>query len=443
MNLVKTILGIEDDHNLKKKLEQYKHDFIIQFTNCRLMRDNKLVNDDLWIRNGVILDPEKIFFEEKKQSNLQIDCNNLIISPGLIDAQLNGGFGYDFTSDFDVEEVSTSEKLQKVSQKVLQYGVTAYCPTIVSSGADVYAKVLPFITKSQGGLDKGATILGAHLEGPFISKEKYGAHQVSQLKTLDKGIENVQEVYGQALTNIKIITLAPELDPTGQVIEYLTKQGIVVSIGHTQSNLEQGECAVKHGCRFITHLFNAMAPFHHRDPHLFGLLSDHNLNKQLYYGIIADGIHTHPSALNIAYKTHPDGLVLVTDAVSAMGLPEGKVHHIGKQKVEIRILENNKKEAVIYQTNTLCGSIATLNECVRIFQQAAKCSLAEALRCASEHPAKMLNLYPCKGSLKYGSDADFIIIDDDVNVYSTFINGDLVWSSENWTPLFKFKSFLH
>jgi N-acetylglucosamine-6-phosphate deacetylase len=124
--------------------------------------------------------------------------------------------------------------------------------------------------------------------------------------------------------------------------------------------------------------------------------------------------------------------------MSAMGLKEGQVHHIGTHKVEIKS-NDCKKHAVLAGTNTLCGSIATMNECVRIFKNGANCSLAEAVNCASGHPAKMLGIYPSKGSLQFGTDADFIIIDEDINIFSTFIAGDLVWCEDAWSPMFKFK----
>ena len=283
MNLVKKLLGIDDE----REYLHYKKDFIVQFTNCRIVRGNQLVNEDLWIRNGKILDPEKIFFDEKQQSGLQIDCDNLIITAGFIDTQINGGFGHDFTSNND--EISIGDKLNFVARGILKYGVTAFCPTIVSSDSSVYKRTLPFIEKTPGGAN-GASILGAHLEGPFISKEKYGAHDVENLQTLENGPSDIHRIYGEVLDKIRIITLAPELDSNGQVTEYLTKSGIIVSIGHSIAKLEDGKKSVLHGATYITHLFNAMLPFHHRDPHLFGLLSDYESNKSLFYGIIADGI---------------------------------------------------------------------------------------------------------------------------------------------------------
>jgi N-acetylglucosamine-6-phosphate deacetylase len=286
---------------------------IIQLTNCRLVRHGQLVKDDLWIRDGRILDPLKVFYEEKRQADLQIDCDDLVIAPGFIDTQLNGAFGRDFTNDPDVADC-----LATVSAKLLQYGVTAYCPTIISSQPHVYAALLPQMKRTTGRTTgrtcgQSAQILGLHLEGPFISKHKPGAHDQTALATIDKGILSVEEMYGMSVEKLKdvvsIITLAPELDPIGQVVRELTENNIIVSVGHSEANLSQGETAIRNGARFITHLFNAMLPFHHRDPHLIGLLSDRDFIQQekVFYGIIADNIHTHPSAINIAYKAHPKG----------------------------------------------------------------------------------------------------------------------------------------
>ena len=451
MNLLKRIFSDSIDVD-----SAYTHKFdlvnlIIKLSNCRLVRDGTLIQDDLWIRNGTILDPEKIFFDEKRKSDLEIDCENLIISPGFIDVQLNGAFGIDFSNDTNQIE----SNLVYVSNNLLKYGVTAYCPTIVSSESDKYAQLISKIKKTyhhseattiNANQHLGAQILGIHLEGPFISKEKLGAHDIKSLKDFSNGIKSLEEVYGDLdllSQNTAIITLAPELDPTGEIERYLTSKNVTVSLGHSIANLSQGEVAIKNGARFITHLFNAMLPFHHRDPHLIGLLSNRNFVKQenVYYGVISDGIHTHPAALNIAYKSHPKGMVLVTDAMSALGLEEGKIHQLGEKFVEIKTDPNNKRlrSAYVQGTNTLCGAVASLDDGVRNLINATGCSLVDAIECATKHPAKMLKIFPKKGSLNYGSDADFIVIDDDLKVKATFIKGDLVWSSPDWWPLFKYK----
>lgn len=150
---------------------------------------------------------------------------------------------------------------------------------------------------------------------------------------------------------VQIITMAPELDPKCELIRELTSSGITVSLGHSQSNLALGEEAVRNGARFITHLFNAMLPFHHRDPHLIGLISERNTHE-VFFGIIADNIHTHPSALAISYRTRPHGLCLVTDAISPSGLAQlGTKHLIGNQWIEIvRNTERNANMACLKVT---------------------------------------------------------------------------------------------
>lgn len=400
-----------------------KKEPVFQFMNCRLLRNHQLIVDDLWVRAGKIINPEKLFFEEKIAADKQIDCGGVIISPGFIDIQINGAFGVDFSDDSNDADVEKG--LEKVSKGLLEHGVTSFCPTLVTCCKETYAKVLPRIKKRAGG-KSGAGVLGLHLEGPFISKEKKGAHTEAYIRGFPNGFADVLDMYG-TLDDTAIVTLAPEHDRSEEVIKELVNRGIVVSVGHSTSNLIQGETAVHHGASCITHLFNAMLSFHHRDPHLIGLLTSKMISedKKVYYGLIADGIHTHPAALRIAHRVDPEGLVLVTDAIPAMGLLAGK-HQIGAQMVEIK-----GKRAVIAGTNTLCGSIVTMDKCVRHLAKATECGPVLALESASLHPAQLLGITNTKGTLDYETDADFILVDDLLNIKSTYIAGELVWNSDN------------
>uniref|UniRef100_A0A8C9XM63 N-acetylglucosamine-6-phosphate deacetylase n=1 Tax=Sander lucioperca TaxID=283035 RepID=A0A8C9XM63_SANLU len=368
---------------------------ITQFINCRILRDHRLQRDDLWVREGKVLDPEKLFFDEKGYADKLVDCEGSIIAPGFIDVQINGGYGIDFSQASD----DVSSGVSFVAKKILQHGVTSFCPTLVTSPPAVYHKVLPQIKVSDGG-EHGAGVLGFHLEGPFISVEKKGAHPEQFLRTFQSGgIEDLMEAYG-GLDNIAMVTLAPELGGSQSVVKELCQRGITVSLGHSVANLSQAEEAVHHGASFITHLFNAMLPFHHRDPGIVGLLTSDQVpaGRTVYYGMIADGIHTNPAALRIAHRAHPSGLVLVTDAITAMGLPPGR-HTLGQQVIEIQGLH----------------------------AYVAGCSVEEALEAASLHPAKLLGISHKKGNLDYGSDADLVLLDDALNVEATFISGEEVW----------------
>ncbi|XP_067640648.1 N-acetylglucosamine-6-phosphate deacetylase isoform X2 [Eurosta solidaginis] len=381
---------------------------LLQFVNCRLVRNHKLIKEDLWVRNGKIINPEPVFFDEKQQAHRQIDCENAIIAPGYIELQINGGFGVDFSYDVD----TVAEGVEKVATELIKNGVTAFCPTIVTSPPETYRKIIPQVM----GKRKGAHVLGLHLEGPFISPFKKGAHPENCIKEIDKGIDSLMETYSD-LSNTKIITMAPEKDPTGAVTKALTEKGITVAVGHSIANLAQGEVAVQNGVRLITHLFNAMLPFHHRDPGLVGLLTSKNIptGQEIYFGIISDGTHTHPAALRIAHRAHPNGLILVSDAIAALGMGDGK-HHLGQLELEVC-----DGKAFIAGTNTLCGSIAPLDTCVRIFKKATDCSTVYAIECATLHPANCLKIADTKGTLNFGADADFIILTDDLFVKSTWI----------------------
>lgn len=390
---------------------------LYQFINCRLLRDSKLIEEDLWVTDGKIIDPRNVFWGEQVRADVQIDCNNLIISPGFIDLQINGGFGVDFSSDPEKLE----EGLRTVSKGLLQHGVTSYCPTIVTSSQASYNEILKKIKRTPGGAH-GAEILGAHLEGPFINPEMKGAHKEHLMRQIStKGAQEIEDFYG-SLDHVSIITIAPELaGDSMESIQQLVKSNIVVSIGHSAANLSIAEKAANKGASFITHLFNAMLPFHHRDPGIVGLLTSYDIPKPIFYGLIADGIHTHPTATRIAHRSHPNGLVLVTDAIAALGLSPG-LHKLGPMQVEI-----NHEKATLKGTNTLAGSIASMDVCIQRFRKMSGCSTVEALEGATLHPAQVLGIKHKKGTLNYESDADLVFLDEDLNVHATFIAGEPVW----------------
>ncbi|XP_017885278.2 N-acetylglucosamine-6-phosphate deacetylase-like, partial [Ceratina calcarata] len=242
------------------------------------------------------------------------------------------------------------------------------------------------------------------------------------LNFIFQGFQSLIDTY-KSLENVCLVTLAPELANAQSVISELCQRNIKVSLGHSIANLQEGEEAVKSGASFITHLFNAMLPFHHRDPGLVGLLTSDQIPPEriVHYGIIADGIHTHPAALRIAHRTHPEGLVLVTDALSALGLEEG-VHQLGQLRIEMRM-----GRAYIAGTDTLCGSTAEMSKCVRHFKEVTGCSIVKALEAATLHPARTLSIEKTKGVLNFGADADLVMLNKNLELLSTWISGECVY----------------
>ena len=265
--------------------------------------------------------------------------------------------------------------------------------------------------------DDGAESLGAHCEGPFINPTRNGIHQTSVLQAPAQGLTDLSTCYGAEnldhhTSPIKMITLAPEQAGALSAIVDIKQRDIVASIGHSAASYEEAKSAVNAGATMITHLFNAMNPLHHRNPGMFGLLGQASTPEtpKPFFGIIADGIHLHASAINIAWNAHPDGFILVTDAMPLVGLPDGVYDWTNGDRIikngHILTLEGSEK---------LAGSSITLIECVNNFLNWSGVDVAQALGAVTSTPARMLGLGDQKGCLEPGADADLIVLNDDVS----------------------------
>lgn len=244
---------------------------LLQLRNCRLLRNHILhENVDLWVRHGRVIDPEKVFYDERRIADRIVDCDGAICAPGFIDMQINGGYGTDFSNITGSDASSVADGVRLVGRHILEHGVTSFCPTLVTSPAETYRRILPHIRKQRGGRH-GATVLGTHLEGPFINAGKKGAHPEHCIRDFvsasgddeegKEGIRTMVDMYGaDALADVSIVTLAPEKPGALPVIGDLTRRGIAVALGHSKANMAEGEAGVLAGSSLITHLFNAMLP---------------------------------------------------------------------------------------------------------------------------------------------------------------------------------------
>ncbi|KAG2184578.1 hypothetical protein INT43_000487 [Umbelopsis isabellina] len=419
---------------------------IVKIINARVLLNHKLTeNSYLWFKDSKIIDPQELFFQDHKEPDMVIDAENAIVAPGYLDIQINGAFGIDFADEnLPVEDIARNKDV--VAKGLLQFGCTSFCPTLVSSAPQVYHKVLPHLRKRLGSVENGAEILGVHIEGPFLNPEKKGAHNEEVLQCAERGMESFDDTYGPALKrddSIAILTVAPEVKGVLECIPTLAKRGICISMGHSTASVTEAELGVRAGATCITHLFNAMPAFHHRDAGICGLLgsttlpipksqkqhpipsqsspSPTNPDPRPFYGLICDGIHVHPNSVRIAYHSHPKGLVLVTDALSSMGLPPG-CYHLGDYEVEV----NAQNVAYVKGTKTLAGSNITIDRCVQNFRKFTKCSTVEAIEAATLHPAQVLGIEKTKGTLNAGSDADILFLNDDLEIQRVFVRGEEV-----------------
>ncbi len=437
---------------------------ITKFTNCRLVKDSALIASDLWIdsQTGKILDSQTAFYGEHLVPDQIVDLAGKIISPGFIDVQLNGAHGFDFSVPSEVYEST----LRDTNRKLIKSGVTSYLPTVTSQKPEVYRAVLPHLGPTGEGRNAsdGAESLGAHVEGPFLSPAKNGIHNLEILRRA-QSFADIEDCYGERnFPNIAKLTAAPELGNMISLIPEITSKDIIFSIGHSDCSFEEAQAAMSAGATMVTHMFNGMRSFAHRDPGIFGLLGQSNstppspttskpcspkssrpstprsskstsprvqpsssprsrlsicsnasdfsatpaLTKP-YFGLIADGIHLHPSSLSIAYNAHPSGAILVTDALSLAGCEDGTYNLWNDDKV-VKTGPVLRSEA----NDRLAGSVVTLIECVNSFRKFTGVSWAEVLACVTSTPAKMLRekVARKKGRLEGGMDADLVVLEE-------------------------------
>ncbi|MGK7873452.1 MAG: N-acetylglucosamine-6-phosphate deacetylase [Xenococcaceae cyanobacterium] len=303
------------------------------------------------------------------------------ISLGGVDWQINGALGLAFT---DLEKKHLPF-LQKICEFLWHQGVDAFLPTMVTTSVEKIQRSLSVIADflatppRQGG---GAQILGVHLEGPFLNYEKRGAHPAEYLLPLT--INNVKQVLGNYAHVVKVITLAPELDPTGEVISYLHSLGIIISLGHSLATAAQAQKAFKLGASMVTHAFNAMPGLHHRKP---GLLGEAIVNRDVYCGLIADGEHVCPTMIQLLLRAgnYEKGIFLVSDALAPIGLPDG-VYPWDNREIEV------KNGTARLADGTLAGTTLPLLVGVENLVQWGTCGVGEAIALATESPRIAIGL---------------------------------------------------
>jgi len=334
-------------------------------------------------RQGIIqsIYPMGTILKRLAPPDLQIlDVEGDWVSLGGIDLQINGALGLAFP-DLSAGDTDT---LQKICQFLWNEGVDGFLPTLVTTSVEKIHQSLSVITdfiSSSPTKQPNAKILGVHLEGPFLNPQKRGAHPEEYLLPLT--IENVKRVLGDYAQVVEVMTLAPELDETDEVIPFLRSLGITVSLGHSQATAIQAKKAFGLGASMVTHAFNAMPGLHHREP---GLLGAALIHPDVYCGLIADGEHICPTMIQLLLRAgcHEKRLFLVSDALAPLGLADG-IYPWDTRQIEV------KNGTARLPDGTLSGTTLPLLVGVENLVRWGLCTVEEAISLATEAPRKAIN----------------------------------------------------
>jgi N-acetylglucosamine-6-phosphate deacetylase len=334
------------------------------------------------------------------------DFGDCILAPGLLDIHTHGAAGYDLMR-------TDADGHCRMEHFLAQHGVTSYFPTTVTAPMETTLRALDWLANAIEAQPSGelrAQPVGIHIEGPFLSHARRGMHPAEDLQK--PTLSAFEKLWQAARGHISIMTIAPELDGALEVIAEATKRGVLVSMGHSDADLDEARKGVAAGVRHATHTFNAMRPLDHREPGIIGeVLTNPNLTAE----IIADGIHIDPTVIDIVARTKGvENTVLITDATAATGMPEGK-YHLGSVEIDV-------KDGKVSHNGTLAGSVLTLDRAVRNAMQFAKWDLQQAIRAATLSPANALRIRN-KGSLQPGADADVVVLNPNKQVRATILKG--------------------
>lgn len=362
------------------------------------------------IRNGKVFEPDGTFSvrdvyikEHKLVGSIEevndtevVDADGYLVIPGLVDIHSHGAVGHDF-SDADAEGLKTILRYEK------SQGITSYCPTSMTLSEEQLRNILSTVQAVSEEND-GAVIRGINLEGPFLDPKKKGAHVEAFIRRPDAELfRSLNEVSGN---KIKLVTLAPNMEGAMEFIEEL-KEDVCISLGHTSADYDTSMEAMKRGAHHVTHLYNAMEPFSHRNPGLIGAAADDPL---CMVELISDGIHIHPSVVRATFRMFgPERVILISDSMRAAGMPNG-TYELGGQTVRMMA-----RRATL-EDGTIAGSATCLFDCMKAAVSFGV-PLEQALFAATRNPARSIGIDAEVGTLEPGKEADILLVTEDLELH--------------------------
>lgn len=373
-----------------------------------IIKNGKVFTEDgIFVEKNLCMDGDKI---SSTENGTVIDATGLYVIPGLTDIHFHGCVGYDFCD-------GTQEAIEKMAEYELANGVTTICPASMTFSEEQLTQI--FANAANYKSEKGATLVGINMEGPFISMEKKGAQNGEYIHRPDADMfERLQKA---ANGLIKLCDIAPEVDGAMECIERISDK-VTVSMAHTAADWDIATEAIQKGAKHVTHLYNAMPPYSHRAPGVIGAACD---NEQVMVELICDGIHSHPSTVRTTFKMFGDNrIVLISDSMEACGLEDGQ-YSLGGQEVTVK-----GNLAILTELGNIAGSVTNLMKCMKKAVKEMGIPLESAVKCATMNPAKAIGIYDKYGSLTEGKQADLVLLDEDLEIKYIIKSGEVVYGND-------------
>lgn len=348
------------------------------------------------------------YIAESSGDDILIDAAGCYVIPGLVDVHFHGCVGEDFSD-------ASAEGLQRIADYELSQGVTYICPAGMTLPEEQLAAVCRVTAAHRKSNNGGAEVVGAHLEGPFLSMAKKGAQNGAYIHQPDSAM--LRRLNEAAEGGVRLVTVAAEEPNAMEFIKAAVDMGITVSLGHTTANYDIAAEAYRAGASHATHLYNGMPPLHHREPGVIGAAFDCGARAEL----ICDGIHIHGSVVRLTFAMFgPERMVLISDSLRATGMPDGR-YPFGGQEIEV----HGNRATIAGHPETLAGSVTSLMGCLR---QAVSFGipLADAVRAASYNPACAIGIEGRAGSLDAGKEASIVLLNEkDLSIRSIIFKGQI------------------